>query len=197
MASVQSDIDRITTTKGDGLNVATNLEKSDDGESEHTDTLGQKPLRFEDHLDFSEPSPTSSIVNVLEYVQLSSGNGRYKSLVHEMVEKSTNAIYLTQKTSLKIALLIDAITKKQSSFLRRLTGKAKPDPDVVAFQEYLGSLQRQEDLWSTVCSSTLSESVRVKKDLAEHPEVFKAMSQSPKLYHLKGTLLNFRSRSKD
>lgn len=60
-----------------------------------------------------------------------------RSKVDQQVEKARKAIYLTQKTSLKIALLLDAITKKQSTFFRRLTGRVKPDADVVTFQEYL------------------------------------------------------------
>ena len=200
MASDQSNIDCVA--KQLGLNVRDKAEEIDGGGIDDTDAPTKQPPRSENHLEFSEPeyskpSPTSSLVDILAYVGRSGGGGRYKSLVDEMVEKSTKAVYLTQKTSLKIALLIDAIMKKQTSLLRRLTGRAKPDPDVVAFQEYLGSLQQQENLWSTVCSSTLSESGRVKKDLAEHPEIFQAMSQSPSIQLLGESLLISSRGSKD
>jgi len=159
-----------------------------DGEQNHggetnagEDAPAEQRLPFSLDLDRqppSEPSPTSSIVNVLRYVSIRD-EPRLRSTVHGLVEKSTNAIYLTQKTSLKIALLIDAIAKKQNSFLRRLTRRVKPDPEVIALQEYLGSLQQEEDLWSKICSSALSKSVRIKKGLEENPEVVKAMSEFP------------------
>ena len=177
MASTRDEIDY--TTEGLDMSDQANAEKDDYGEYDDSEAPAHQPLRSENHLNFDRGEPSSSLVDLLQYVKASSGGRRYQSQVDELVEKSSKAIYLTQKTSLKIALLIDAIIKKQSSFFRRLTGKVKPDPDVVAFQEYLDSLQQQEDLWSKICSSTLSNSHRVKKDLAEHPEVFKAMSQFP------------------
>ena len=99
-----------------------------------------------------------------------------RSTVDQHVEKARKAIYLTQKTSLKIALLLDAITKKQSTFFRRLTSRVKPDADVVTFQVYLALLQEQEDLWSKVCDHTLSEKSPLGLVLEDHPEVLQALS---------------------
>ena len=111
---------------------------------------------------------------LLRYINTHRGNPR-KSAVSEQVEKATKAIYLTQKTSLKIALLVNAITKKQSPALRRWTGRVKPDADVLSFQEYLTSMRKEEDLWSKVCESSVGQSETMKKELAEHPEVLRAM----------------------
>ena len=184
MASVETSGDRQINVERT-INGHTSGDQADGEQNRRGETNAGEDAPAEQHLHFSldlnrlppsEPSPTSSIVDVLRYVSVA-GDRRLISTVDAMVEKSTKAIYLTQKTSLKIALLIDSITKKQNSFLRRLTRRVKPDPEVIAFQEYLGSLQQEEDLWSKICSSALSESVRMKKELEEHPEVFKAMRQ--------------------
>ena len=122
----------------------------------------------------SESSP--SIENLVAYAQTYYESPYKRSRVDEDVEKARKAIYLTQKTSLKIGLLLDAITKKQSTFFRRLTGRVKPDADVVTFQVYLALLQEQEDLWSRVCYSALSEKSKLGSALKEHPEVLQALS---------------------
>ena len=125
------------------------------------------------------PSPTesgTSIENLVAYAQSYYTGPIRKSKIDEDGETARKAIYLTQKTSLKIALLLDAITKKQSTFFRRLTGRVKPDAEVVTFQAYLALLQEQEDLWSKVCDSTLSENSKLGSMLKQHPEVLQALS---------------------
>lgn len=185
MAFVETSGDQISFERT--INGHTSGDQADGEQNHGGETNAGEDAPAEQHLHFSldldrqppsEPSPTSSIFNVLRYVSIRD-EPRLRSTVHGLVEKSTKEIYLTQKTSLKIALLIDAITKKQNSFLRRLTRRVKPDPEVIALQEYLGSLQQEEDLWSKICSSALSESMRIKKELEENPEVVKAMSQFP------------------
>ena len=210
MASVETSGDRQINVERT-INGHTSGDQADGEQNRCGETIAGEDAPAEQHLHSSldrnrlppsEPSPTSSINNVLRYVSvLQTPHLVYQphlSLVDEVVEKSTKAIYLTQKTSLKIALLIDAITKKQNSFLRRLTRRVKPDPEVIAFQEYLGSLQQEEDLWSKMCSSALSESVRMKKELEKHPEVFKAMSQFASVLRVSKKMpLRCRSRSED
>lgn len=61
-----------------------------------------------------------------------------------MREKVENAVELTEKSLKKISLLIDAIRKKQNPIYRRLMGLMRSsDTDIVSFQEYLTSLERQ------------------------------------------------------
>lgn len=100
---------------------------------------------------------------------------RTRSTERTQVQQASNAISLTQTTSRKIASLLDAITKKQSPFYRRITGRVKPGSDVIGFQAYLASLCGQEALWSRVVELVSDSESPLFKPEIEQPEVFRAM----------------------
>ena len=97
-----------------------------------------------DHLDLSRPntvnpgpsSPDSIAFFDSKHARGPSGESHRMSGQARPVEKATNAGHLAQDTSSKIALLVDAITKKQTSAILRWTGRGKPETDVIKFLEY-------------------------------------------------------------
>ena len=159
--------------------------------STDTSPNGPTPVSYPGS-DSLSPSAHNSMADLLAYIRFHSNvDTRNRSQIQEEVEKASRTLYLTQKTSLKIAMLLDAITRKQSPLLRRVTGLVKPESEVLAFQKFLSRLQEQENLWSRVCLSTgVGSSGKFREQLNKHPDVLKAMgkpasiSSSPFLFDI-------------